>query len=182
MKIIIFGAAGTGKTTFGESLSKRLSWKFLDSDEYYWEKSIPPFEKKIPLKIRNENLKVDFLKSEDVIVCGSLCTWSKFWDTAFDLGIFLWLPKEVRMLRLSNREIDRYGMNLKTNMEMNKKSIDFLEWAEKYDDESNKGASITQHLNWIKELSCPIIELKGDFTNEKRIKFTLDKIKDYHVP
>ena len=179
LKIIIFGAAGTGKTTFGKSLSKKLNWKFLDSDEYYWEKTIPPFEKKIPLGIRNKNLTIDFQKYEEIIVCGSLSTWSKFWDTAFYIGIFLWLPKEIRMTRLSKREIDRYGMKLNTNMEMRQKSIDFLEWAEKYDDESNEGASITQHLNWIKVLSCPIIELKGDFTNERRINITLNKIEEY---
>ena len=178
LKIIIFGATGTGKTTFGKSLSKRLNWKFLDSDDYYWEKTNPPFEIKIPLKIRNENLKVDFLKNENVIVVGSLCTWSKFWDTAFDLGIFLRIPKKVRMARLLNREKDRYGAKLKTNLEMKNKSIEFLEWAEKYDDELNPGHSITQHLDWIKALNCPVVELTGELTNEMRLKITLDRLKD----
>ena len=57
MKIIIFGASGTGKSTFGKSLAERLGCAFLDSDAYYWKKTDPPFEVKIPLEVRNEELR-----------------------------------------------------------------------------------------------------------------------------
>ncbi len=178
LKLIIFGAAGTGKSTFGKSISKKLNWTFLDSDDYYWKKTNPPFETKIPLEIRNENLKADFAKHEKVIVSGSLCTWSKYWNTAFDLGVFLWLPRQVRMNRLSVREVERYGETLNTNKEMKEKSIAFQEWAANYDDETYNGASITQHLNWIKDLNCPVIELKGDLTNNERIDIVLKRIEE----
>lgn len=176
MKIIIFGASGTGKTTLGKLISEKLNWMFLDSDDYYWEKTNPPFEVKIPLERRNENLKTDFKKYENVIVCGSLCTWSKFWNTAFDLGIFLRLPKTVRMKRLQNREIERYGDELITNEEIKKKSIAFLEWAEKYDDETSDRLRIKEHQNWIEELDCSIIEINRDLTKDEMIKVIIKKL------
>ena len=176
MKIIIFGASGTGKTTFGRSIAAQLNWPFLDSDDYYWERTNPPFEVKIPLEVRHKNLKTDFERHENVIVCGSLCTWNKFWNTAFDVGIFLRLPKAIRMERLSKREIERYGETLTTNKKMREKSIAFLEWATKYDDPTFDGHSITQHQNWVKNLDCPVVEINGDLTNEERLNIVLKKI------
>ena len=179
MKIIIFGATGTGKTTLGQSISAKLNWAFLDSDDYYWEKTIPPFQIKIPLERRNKNLKVDFNNNENAIVSGSLCTWSKFWDTAFDLGIFLSISKEVRMKRLLNREIERYGEALNTNEIVKKSSKAFLEWAEKYDDEKNNGHSIRQHKDWIKAMDCPVIKVNGNLTNDERLIIILQKIRNF---
>ena len=121
MKIIIFGASGSGKTTLGKSISRKLNWIYLDSDDYYWKKTNPPFQTKIPLAERNENLKTAFRKINNVIVSGSLCSWSKFWDNVFDLGIYLGVPQEIRMQRLLNREIERYGEALNTNEATKKK-------------------------------------------------------------
>ncbi len=180
MKIIIFGATGTGKTTLGHALSKKLNGTFLDSDTYYWEKTNPPFEKKVPLAIRNENLKADFFKSKQVVVSGTLCTWSEFWDTAFDLGVFLRLSKDIRMKRLYARELHRYGHDLESNPAIKKKSTEFLEWADQYDNPYNLGHSITRHLNWIEKLQCPVVELNGNETNEQRLTIVQTEIDKYH--
>ena len=179
MKIIIFGASGTGKTTLGKSISKKLNWTYLDSDDYYWEKTNPPFQTKIPLDKRNKNLTKAFQSKENVIISGSLCTWSSFWDTAFDIGIFLRVPQKIRMKRLLAREIERYGEALNTNEAAKEKSKAFLEWAKTYDDETNDGASISQHKNWIELMDCPVIEINGDFTNEEIQEILLKEIEDY---
>lgn len=177
MKIIIFGASGTGKTTLGNLMSAKLNWTYLDSDDYYWEKTNPPFQTKIPLEKRNEQLKTDFNNNENVIVSGSLCTWSSFWNTAFDLGIFLNLPKAVRMKQLLNREIERYGEALTTDKVVQETSRIFLEWAAGYDDENNEGASIKQHRDWIAEMDCEVIEVSGDLTSEERLAIILKEIE-----
>ena len=36
MKIIIFGALGIEKTTFGKSMSAKLERTFSDTNGYYW--------------------------------------------------------------------------------------------------------------------------------------------------
>lgn len=176
LKIIIFGASGVGTTTLANSLAKRLNWIHLDADAYYWKKTTPPFQIKIPLEKRNENLKTDFNKHQKVIISGSLITWSNYWNTAFDLGVFLKLPPAIRMARLKNRELERYGTKLQTDREIIKKSVDFLAWAKRYDDTSFDGRSISQHRKWIQLLACKVIEIDGDLTNEERIKMVVKKI------
>lgn len=177
MKIIIFGASGSGTTTLSKTLAKRLNYIHLDADAYYWKKTNPPFQIKLPQQKRNENLKNDFIQSEEVIISGSLITWSEYWNTAFDLGIFLRLPKTIRMERLKKREIEMYGEKLKSDNEIISKSKEFLEWAEKYDDESFDGRNITQHKKWIELLDCNIIEIEGDMTNDERMEIVTKRIK-----
>ena len=160
-------------------MAKKLNWTFLDADDYYWEKTNPPFQKKIELEHRNRMLKKDFAANKNVIINGSLYTWSEFWNTAFDLGVFLSIPKEIRMKRLLYREIERYGEQLKTSKKIQEKSKVFLEWAAKYDDNNFEGRSMKQHQNWIKIMNCEVIALNGDLTNKERQRVVIKKIKTY---
>lgn len=36
--IIIFGSAGSGKTTLGKMVAKALSFPYFDIDDYIWKK------------------------------------------------------------------------------------------------------------------------------------------------
>ena len=177
MKIIIFGASGTGTTTLGKSIAEKLNWIHLDADDYYWEDTDLPFQKKIQLETRNANLKTDLHNYENVIISGSLITWSTYWNTAFDLGVFLVLPKNIRMKRLWNREVDRYGEKLNTDQAIKVKAKAFLEWAEKYDDRTFQGRSIKLHRDWMELLDCEIVELNGDLTNDERLDIVVKKIE-----
>ncbi|TRX61408.1 AAA family ATPase [Fulvivirga sp. M361] len=178
MKITIFGASGSGTTTLARSLSQRLGWVHLDADDYYWAKTDIPFQNKQPKEVRNENLKRDFEVTENVIVSGSLVTWSEYWNSAFDLGVLLRLPHKIRMERLRNREKKRYSEKLKSDIEIKNKYEAFIAWAAKYDDTSFNGRSITQHKNWIKLLTCETIEIEGDLTTDARINIVIEKIKN----
>ena len=177
MKIIIFGASGSGTTTLAKSLAQQLNCIHLDADEYYWEKTDPPFQVKLPLEKRNENLKTDFHQNEQVIISGSLLTWGDYWNTAFDLGVFLRLPPSIRMERLQHREEVRYGTQLKTNPKIIQQSKDFLDWAARYDDAAFDGRSITQHKKWVQLLDCEVIEIKENLTNAERMNIVIEKIK-----
>lgn len=181
MKILLFGASGAGTTTLANSLATHLNWVHLDADEYYWAKTQPPFQIKLPLEKRNQNLQADFNKYENVMISGSLITWSTYWNTAFDLGVFLQLPPKLRMERLKNRELERYGAQLKTDKKIIKQSADFLAWAEKYDDASFDGRSLRQHKKWIQLLDCKVIEITGDLTNAERIEIVIKNIKTLQV-
>ena len=122
MKILIFGASGSGTTTLGNEIEKRTDFKHLDADDYYWKKTNPPFQEKTPLIERNENLKADFKKFENVVVSGSMVSWGKEWETAFDLAIFIQLENTERMERLKKRETQRYGEKLLTDKKTQKNS------------------------------------------------------------
>lgn len=176
MKIIIFGASGSGTTTLAQQLTKQLNWIHLDADDYYWEKTEPPFQVKVPTVQRNTNLKTDFLNNRNVIISGSLMTWSDYWNTAFDLGVFLRLPQAIRMQRLHNRELERYGATIERSKNIKAKSTAFLDWAKKYDDPSFEGRSINQHKKWIEQLNCKTLEINGDFSINHNTAMVLQEI------
>lgn len=177
MKILVFGASGSGTSTLSNALAFELDCKHLDSDDYYWAKTEIPFSQKLPLSERQANLRRDFEANPDVIVSGSLAKWDIYWNTAFDLGIFLLLPQAIRMERLRKREYERYGDALEHNQELKAQSHAFLQWAEQYEDPDFTGRNIAQHRKWITTLDCEIIEIIGDLTNKERIQVVIKHIK-----
>jgi len=177
MKLLIFGASGSGTTTLGKEIEKRTDFKHLDVDDYYWQKTEPPFQEKIPLNKRNENLKADFEKFRNIVLSGSMVSWGKEWETSFDLAIFIRLDNDERMKRLEKREIIRYGEKLLTNKKNQRDSKAFLEWANQYENPNFDGRSLKVHNDWIKLLKCDILRIDGGVELKDKMKIVLTKIK-----
>lgn len=171
MKVLIFGASGSGTTTLGKELGRRTGYTHLDIDEYYWIPTKPPFQEKVSLPERNKTLTRDFEKFKNVIVSGSLVSWGESWQNAFDLAIFIYLNPTVRIERLKKRELERYGNKLLTDKLTQQNSEEFIEWAKKYDDQHFSGRSLTIHNQWIKFLNCPVVRIDGEISlNDKTEK------------
>ncbi|PRX54188.1 AAA family ATPase [Flagellimonas meridianipacifica] len=177
MKILLFGASGSGTTTLGNEIEKRTDFKHLDADDYYWKKANPPFQEKIPLIERNKNLKVDFKKFANVVVTGSLVSWGKEWETAFDLAIFIRMESTKRMERLKKREIERYGEKLLTDKKIQQNSKAFLEWANQYENPDFDGRSLKVHNNWMEILDCKVLQLNGATELNNKVEIILNEIK-----
>ncbi|MEM8527377.1 MAG: AAA family ATPase [Bacteroidota bacterium] len=174
MKIHIFGASGSGTTTLGKTIAQQWNWTHLDADDYYWEKTDPPFQTKVPLEQRNKNLLQDFNASENVVVSGSMISWGEHWATAFDWMVFLYIPSEIRMERLRKRERERYGTLLDTDPSFQANSQAFLEWAAQYDIGTFEGRSLVIHNAWIDNLRCPVLRIEGDTSIKQRVKILTD--------
>ncbi len=177
MKIVLFGASGSGTTTLGHEIEKRTNFKHLDADDYYWKKTNPPFSEKVPLTQRNENLKADFNNSENVIVSGSLVSWGREWETAFDLAVFIRLDNSVRMERLKKRETERYGEKLLNDKKVRENSKAFLEWANQYENPNFDGRTFKVHSNWIESLVCKVLRLNGANQLNSNVEIILNEIK-----
>lgn len=179
MKVLIFGASGSGTTTLGREIRKRTEFVHLDADDYYWRKTNPPYQEKIPLPERNERLKVDFNKNEHVIISGSLVSWGKEWETLFDLAIFIYLDNDIRMERLKKREFDRYGEKLLTDKIRQQNFNAFIEWAGEYENPAFKGRSLKVHNYWIKLLDCGVLRVDGATPLEKKVDNVISVIEKY---
>lgn len=180
MKVLIMGASGSGTTTLGKALAKKLSFHHLDVDDYYWKKTDPPFQQKVMPSLRRKNLLQDFSSHENVFVSGSLVSWGDEWLKRFDLVVFIRIAQELRMKRLQKRERERYGSRLDTDATVRKTSAAFMEWCTKYDDPDFKGRSITIHKEWLAKLTCQIQPIDGALDLEENLRFITKKIDELH--
>src|SRR4030095_7694462 len=134
MKLHILGASGSGVTTLGNELAARLNVSYFDADDFYWEKSYPPFTVKRKSEERNLKLKTQLKKSEDSILGGSVMNWGDDLLPKFALIVFLYIQKEIRIERLRKREWERYGEVIYKDPDWNKRFEEFISWAADYDD------------------------------------------------
>lgn len=170
MKIHIVGASCAGSTTLGKALSLELKIPYFDTDSFFWAESDIPYTLKRDPEQRNQMLKDQLLPHESFIVGGSLVSWGAEWRTQFDLVVFLYVPSEIRLQRLVNRELERYGNEIYDNPERNLLFREFMAWASRYDDREFSGRNIKIHEAWIGSVSCPVIRIDGDTTVSERIK------------
>ncbi|MFO1257813.1 MAG: AAA family ATPase [Gammaproteobacteria bacterium] len=163
LRILIFGAAGSGATTVAKKISDILEISHFDSDEYYWIKTDPPYRVKQPLIERQKNLKADLEKERNWVVSGSLHAWGAFISELLTHAVFLYVPKALRMQRLADREQTRYGHRIREGGDMFEHHRAFMEWAASYDDEtSTSSRTKLKHLNWKDSLPCPVFEIQND--------------------
>ncbi|MEK3981443.1 hypothetical protein MKY37_20740 [Psychrobacillus sp. FSL K6-2836] len=169
--IHIFGAAGSGTSTLGTALSEELSYTPMDTDEYFW---ITKFTEQRPLPERREMLKHDLSIYENFVLSGALCGWGDEFKSCFDLVIFLWIPQNVRLKRLQQREFQRYGNEILAGGSKHGQSKAFLEWASLYDEAGMEVRSKMLHEQWMSDLICPILRIEGDYTVKERVDLVLN--------
>lgn len=166
MRIHVTGASGSGTTTLGRALADALGCTHLDTDDYYWLPTTPPYQEKRGPAQRVAMLAVD-LRPSDVVLSGSIGSWGAAVEDVFDLVVFLYLPVELRLARLQQREVARYGAADPV----------FLEWAAQYDEGPPEGRSLAKHNAWLAQRTCRVLRLEGDLTVEERVALVLAAVR-----
>lgn len=172
----IIGASGSGTSTLGKTLAENLHYMHFDTDDYFWLSKPPLFTQKREIVERQELLARDLDKYESWILTGSLCGWGDIFIHYFDLVVYLWVPKDIRINRLIERERQRYGSDIEPGGSKYENYKQFIEWASKYDEAGSDMRSRTLHEYWLSTLPCPILRIEGDFTVEERIEVILKKV------
>ena len=170
MRMLIIGASGSGVTTLGEALAKQLAIPYFDADYYYWEKTDPPFQVRREPGKRDQQLAADLHKEAQWIVGGSLDSWGHFLKEQYNLVVYLWLPKDIRAIRLVNREKERYGEVISQS------SQEFIDWALSYDDSNQPGRNKKRHEQWLQTLTCPVLRMEGDVEVEQKVAMVKQRI------
>ena len=79
----------------------------------------------------------------------------------FDLVVFLWLPADLRLARLRERERARYGDAVAPGGPRRATYEAFIAWAARYDDGDPVERSRAMHEQWLATLPCPVMRLDG---------------------
>jgi adenylate kinase family enzyme len=170
-RIHIFGASGSGTTTLAATLAEKTDYEHFNTDSYYFTQ----FPRTRHPLMRNSLLDTHLRSTELWILSGALCGWGDFTRIFFDLVVFLWVPTKVRLARLKERELKKYGdIIFKPNSYENKRYQMFMKWASVYDTGGYNMRSRNQHERWINQLSSPVIRLEGDKTVDDNINTVLD--------
>ena len=73
-RLHLTGAAGTGTTTLGRHLADRLGVPHLDTDDFYWLPTDPPYTSKRPVRDRIEMMGAS-RGTGGWVISGSLVSW-----------------------------------------------------------------------------------------------------------
>ena len=176
-RIHILGASGSGTTTLGRALAARLQCAHVDTDDYFWLPTDPPFTQRRE-RTERAHLLMDALTAHDAwVVSGSLCGWGDVAIPLFELVVFLSIPSEVRMAHLHRREHTRFGERILPGGDMYESSQAFLAWAASYDEGGLDIRSRRLHDQWLGTLPCPILCFEGEYTIEEHIAVLMVEIQ-----
>ena len=162
-RIHLLGASGSGTTTLAAAVAARHGHRHLDTDDFYWLPTDPPYQTKRARQARLELLSTALAASPAWVLSGSLCGWGDPLIVRFELIIFLDVPTEVRLERLRSRELMRYGPEaIAPGGRLHEAHVTFLEWAARYD-----GADVTErsralHDGWLATVPTRVVRLEGD--------------------
>jgi len=169
-KVHITGASCSGVSTLGVALAETLAVPHLDTDDYFWLPTDPPFSEKRPVPER-----VDLIREAQGgagwVLSGSLDGWGDELVDKADLVVFLATPTPVRLARLKRREHTRFGDRIGPGGDMEVLHRGFLTWSAQYDEPGFMGRSRARHEAWLAEVQGPVLRLFGtlpvvDLVNE----------------
>lgn len=168
LKVHIVGASGSGTTTLARALAPALAATALDSDDYFWLPTQPPFHARRDRALRNQLIMADLERYPRAILSGAIIDWGDDLEHAFDLVVFLSLPHDLRVRRLRDRELTRYG-------HVNEA---FIAWAAGYDDDppTSPTRNRRRQHEWLSERRCPVLRLEDDLTVADRVALTLAQL------
>jgi adenylate kinase family enzyme len=169
-RIHIFGASGSGTTSLAAAVAARYGHRHLDTDDFFWVRTDPPYRQERPREERLELLRHALGASDSWVLSGSLCGWGDSVIPQFDMVVFLMVPTPVRLARLRAREVARYGRQALTEGgELHTSHVKFLEWAGSYDTGGVEIRSRTLHEAWLAVLPGTLLRLEGDRSVEEQL-------------
>jgi hypothetical protein len=154
-RIHIFGASGSGTTALAEAIAATHGHRHLDTDDFFWLPTEPPYRETRPREVRLALLR-RALADAPWVLSGSLCGWGDPLIPEFDLVVFLLVPTEIRLARLRAREVQRYGGSL------HRAHAEFLDWAARYDVGGLDMRSRALHEAWLSALPGATLRLEGE--------------------
>lgn len=181
-RIHIMGAPGAGITTLGKSLASALDFMHFDADDYHWFTTDPePYRRKRNPDHRRKLLSEDLQKEKNWILTGSICDWGTIFAPQFQAIIFCTAPTTVRLERIKERELARYGNQRLTNGgDLQIVFEKFVDWAAAYETNMERSRSLIKELEWVHQFcNCPVLQLNTASNHENytdQVQSWLNKI------
>jgi len=164
--IIIFGSAGSGKTTLGKMVADQLGYPYFDIDDYIWRKDTDkPFTIMYTRVEKINRLMSDISKGNYFVMAGSMDSFHEPFDPLFDLAVHITAPVETRIDRIHKREYERLGERIMKGGDMYEVHCRFLDNSARYDLDGSP--CMKTHIQWADSLPCKVLQLSGEDAIDK---------------
>ncbi len=176
--IHILGAPGSGVTTLGRALAEKLSVPHFDTDDYHWftDDALPYRRRRNP-EHRRQLMTKDLDAHESWVLSGALCGWGDVFVPRFGVVVYCWLPAEIRLERIRKRELARYGPErLAPGGDLHNVFEKFCAWAVAYDEDSGNIRSRAREMEWLENLTCPVLRLEEEMAVEEMVELVFGSI------
>lgn len=180
--IIIFGSAGSGKTTLGKLVAKKLNFPYFDIDDYIWRRDTDiPFTVMYAYEEKVNRLMTDILKETNFVMAGSMDSFNKPFVPLFDLAIHITASIDTRINRVNKREYEVYKERIMEGGDMYEGHCYFLDNLTRYDTDGSP--CMNTHAQWANSLPCKVLRLNGDEDLNKNVEIIVHEFlkKDSQV-
>ena len=160
--IHIYGASGSGTSTLGKYICEKSGYFFMDTDDYFWEPTNPPYTVKRCLSSRMKLMREDIQRHDHVVISGSLVDWGDEFIPLFTLAIRVETDTDIRLQRLNRREREKFGSRIDFGGDMYENHLEFIKWAASYDHGGMDMRSKAKHKKKKKKLICPLLFVDGN--------------------
>lgn len=166
-RILVTGAAGSGSSTLAAAVARRLGGASIEGDHFYWLPTTPPYRERRPADARHALAREALSAPGPLVMAGSVMRWGAEVEDAFDLIVFLRVPTALRLARLREREMRRFGR------------VDeaFLQWAADYDTGTTEGRDLSSHLAWLGARTAPRVTVAGCFSVDEAVAEVLEALR-----
>ena len=156
--IIVFGTNGSGKTTLGRELARFLNFNHIDHEKYAFNESEIPYTNPRSGEECIDMMLADIEKHGSFVISAVTGDFGKKIVQLYKLAVFMSVPHELRIERIKQREIERYGNRVLEGGDMYEQTQKFYDFI--------ATRPLARIEKWAESLICPIIHMDG--TNDYR--------------
>lgn len=167
--IIVCGLNGSGKSTVGKALAKKLHFHFIDNEDLYFPKTDPDYIYANP-RSREEVerlLRSEIRAHENFVFASVKGDYGENIYPFFQYVVLIDVPKDIRIQRVRDRSFQKFGERIL-------KGGDLHEQEEKFFD-LIKSRSENTVEEWVQSLKCPVLRIDGTKPIEENVNFIMGK-------
>ena len=168
--IAIVGANGSGKTTLGKYLANLLGYTHMDVEDYYFKDSKIPYTNPRTREEVKELLFVDIKKQDQFILSSVNCDFGDDINAMYDCVIYIKVPLEIRLNRVKQRSVDKFGSRVLEGGDMYEQEQGFFRFV--------ASRTMDKTDTWLQNIKCPIIYINGTEPIASNAKMITEKLQN----